>query len=134
MKEIKYRVPVQCQNGHKAFWYCQIEDLDFESLQLGVPLDQKCDCPKLSKGQGYTRAGENQLCAPLKDKNGSDIYDGDIAKSVYGVGVVIYGKRGFLFDFGLDSDELWGMAVGREGQRFEIIGSTHLNPELLGST
>ena len=66
----------------------------------------------------------------LKDKNGVEIYEEDIAKSVYGLGKVFFedGK----FKFGFDTiDGLWEMYAGKGGKEFEIVGNIYENPELI---
>lgn len=67
----------------------------------------------------------------LKDKNGREIYEGDLAKSIYGIGSVKQDDRGYRFEFALDEDSLWCMATGQEGKDFEVIGNIYENPELL---
>lgn len=66
----------------------------------------------------------------LKDKNGKEIYDGDIANSCYGIGQVYINERGARFEFDTDTDGLWEMCTGREGKVFEVIGNIYENPEL----
>lgn len=50
------RIPVVCQNGHEAFWYIRVENLDCQ--HLGVPEEEKCKCPKFNLGEGYRQAGK----------------------------------------------------------------------------
>lgn len=52
---LEIKIPVVCQNGHKAFWYCSIYDLDIH--HKGVPDDEKCSCPKFNLGDGYEQDG-----------------------------------------------------------------------------
>ena len=64
MKEIKYRIPVRCQNGHKVFWYCYItndriceHEWALKDHKSGVLDAEKCECSKIGSGEGYTRNG-----------------------------------------------------------------------------
>lgn len=45
---MKVAVPVTCHNGHEAKWYIEINGI--EVRHLGVPNDEKCDCPKWNVG------------------------------------------------------------------------------------
>ena len=65
----------------------------------------------------------------LKDKNGKEIYEGDIVKSVYGNGYIVFEYIGFAIK-----------SIGSESIDFEfpsfylnceIIGNIYENPELL---
>ena len=79
------------------------------------------------------RCMKTMLFVGLKDKNDREIYEGDIAESIYGIGTVTRDERGFMFEFSLDTDSLWSMCTGIEGREFEIIGNIYENPELIGS-
>ena len=73
----------------------------------------------------------------LKDKNGKEIWEGDILRSVYGengnvAGFVFY--RAFEFVCMRKSKKSWhdfGCVVGEEGEIYEVIGNIYSNPELL---
>ena len=52
-------VPVECQNGHKAMWYFEINGLAVRTV--GVPITEKCNCPKWSEGQGYHATGKPEV-------------------------------------------------------------------------
>lgn len=56
---MKIAVPVECQNGHKARWIIRIDGL--EVRHEGVPLIEKCRCPKWSEGQGYHATGKPEV-------------------------------------------------------------------------
>ena len=71
----------------------------------------------------------------LHDKNGKEIYEGDIVKALISgrwfVGKVIYEHSGFTIDV-MNNKEL---EFGRRGiieHWTEVIGNIHDNPELLG--
>ena len=61
----------------------------------------------------------------LVDRNGREIYEGDIVVTDYGTGPVEYSGVGFSVD--CDSiSEYW-----ETSQSIEVIGNIHENPELL---
>ena len=63
----------------------------------------------------------------LKDKNGKEIYEGDICRCSFGeCGVVNY-RYG---EFCIVGDDIVGMSLWK-GKAFDIIGNVHENPELL---
>ena len=88
---LKFRTPVVCQNGHKAFWYWYISsDGIGEVKHNGVPNDQKCYCSKQALGEGYVRAGSDQMFtgwyerdASGQEIHGKEIYESDIVVASY---------------------------------------------------
>jgi len=83
MNELKFRTPVICQNGHKALWYWEIKKDGIGEIKHYGVLTNRCDCHKQGLGEGYTRNGKDQQFVGQKDKDGKDIYEGDLRKAHY---------------------------------------------------
>lgn len=107
-KKDKVMVDVAAMNfGPSGFWSL-IEDADDAELQLA-------DSYELMQYTG------------LKDKNGREIYEGDVVKNEYGkVMEVQYDPRSAAFGVG---DYYFG-TIG-SGKTLEVIGNIFDNPELL---
>jgi hypothetical protein len=63
----------------------------------------------------------------LKDKNGEQIYEGDIMDVNGEIGEVYYDSNNVCFEVNVDIDH--NPCIGR----YEVIGNIYENPELLGS-
>jgi uncharacterized phage protein (TIGR01671 family) len=69
----------------------------------------------------------------LQDKNGKDIYEGDIVKHSGIICKVVYGKKGAcfsLFDVRLGETDLY-VITDLSARYMEVIGNVYENPELL---
>ena len=67
----------------------------------------------------------------LKDKNGEDIYDGDILDDGEGhIGKVLYNER--LASFAYEWGNCGSTFMGLYTSDMEVIGNIHENPDLLG--
>ncbi|MCK5609258.1 hypothetical protein KAR91_45710 [Candidatus Pacearchaeota archaeon] len=134
--EHKFRTPVKCQNGHKAFWYWKHSDRHFLQIEtIQKPPDNTCGCSKFAIGEGWERDGDDQMFTGLKGKHGIEIYNGDIIlyddehrdKSIV---VFEYGAFQVESVGGSFPGECWTFSEDYLGE-YEVIGSTHLTPELV---
>ena len=69
-----------------------------------------------------------------KDRNGREIYEGDIIKAFNGriTGKIIYEKRWSRYGVRQSNGESWGFGSGfLEPKDIEVIGNIHENPELM---
>jgi uncharacterized phage protein (TIGR01671 family) len=93
---------------------------------------------KLYYGNAQWPEGIIEWFTGLPDKNGKDVYEGDIARCVdnddesyittvtYSSGALLVGVNGCDYDY-----TAIGWAIGTDIQELEVIGNIHDNPELL---
>ena len=70
----------------------------------------------------------------LKDKNGGEVYEGDIVRTEHGAtGIFEWNEEhaAFLFDC---REPMWEHPIYGMGGEKEVIGNIHDNPELLNDT
>lgn len=127
MRELKFRTPVVCQNGHKALWYFELSQNATgiaEVKHSGVPTDQECKCPKHEFNEGWRRAGEDQQYTGIKTYMTEHlIYEGDVLQNGSYRWVV---KRYASGAYNIKVDEQGNILKTTT----KIIGSVYLNPYL----
>ena len=138
MKDLKFRTPVKCQNGHKAFWYWNPKQSELLHIEASLcPEPKICDCiedhPNGGNG-GWLRDGDDQMFIG-NFKEVGDIYEGDILKHPDGMTFLVRWDKsfsGFRGYYGPSCSETYSvlLQIGDRGMA-KIIGSTHLTPELM---
>ena len=114
MREIKFRQPL-FDNGKFKNWHYW--GFISEGKFVGVAIGDKTIQEAKKTSQQFTG---------LYDKNGKDIFEGDILSNGYGKALIVFehGKFGLKFDDGY-------LRAIKSRPDFEIIGSIYENPELL---
>jgi len=134
MREIKFRTPNHCHNGHLNFLYFGVDNGVITNLRWGF---SACRCSKHAYDKGYEKCGDDQQFTGLKDKNGKEIYEGDIIifdpleplREVMNKGVVEYHVSAFEAMI-----PEYGRVKFYQGKYTEIIGNIYENPDLLSKS
>lgn len=70
----------------------------------------------------------------LKDKNGKDVFEGDVVKTRFGNGLIKWSDRGGSFVWKVVGGETYivdGFRDASNNNEVEVIGNIHESPELL---
>jgi hypothetical protein len=120
MRELKFRIPCKDDCGEVFMLYATMKDLAWGRFNVESP----------QYGRIREILGWEQFTG-LKDKNGAEIYDGDILSCGDTFDVVEWS----------DADAMWMLTWGDDGlplcegidnERSKVVGNIHENPELMG--
>ena len=94
-------------------------------------LDLSCSAYNPIELSGKDDEIEWEESSGIFDKNGKEVFQGDIVNSHLGVGLIMKTDAGFEVQTGGRREELWFVTMGQNAKLFEVIGNIHENRELL---
>lgn len=132
MRQIKFRGK-RIDNGE---WIEGYYGESFREISSDIKTSYIVEMNRRPKGHDIQKNTLGQFTG-LTDKNGKEVFEGDICNCNYGytsdkIGVVYYEDGCFYVDDKHPSGNMpLKTLVKNEGNRIEVIGSIHDNPELL---
>ena len=139
MREIKIRYTVVRNNGHVFKEIFPLHDIENGYVKTWLTMNHVGKCSELHKDQN----------TGLQDRNGVDIYCGDIVECEYYPdlpttkeldtlvwrGVVEWGADAAFHVIRIDTRGCYAVRYGGSAvKRWDVIGNIHENPELLEDT
>lgn len=116
MRDVKFRY----------FWKGEWHYINFSKDNLGI---------KFAEFEKRAKTSELFQFTGLTDKNGNDIYEGDIVKQIYGHYVLLIKWCGLRFDYEIikqkDKNTNYDIRLYRSYENLEVIGNSFENKELL---
>ncbi len=79
---LKFRTPTRCQNGHFRWYFYEVS---FGHCKSFLWADKPCDCPTHEFGEGFGPCGPDQQFTGVVDRDGRQIFEGDILTYPYAV-------------------------------------------------
>ena len=122
-REIKFREPMKCKCGQFRFRYSWWDGK--WSWPNFMPVADVC-----CKSWHYDNIGHIEQYTGLKDKNGAEIYGGDIMKSLRQIGVVKQKKGCWIADW-VKRPNMLIETLYPHIEEGEVIGNRHQHPQLL---
>ena len=131
MRELKFRIWDEEENE----WLCESDDdaLTYYGFSL------LGECMMVQSPRKWTVKGVIEQYTGLKDKNGKEIYEGDILGGIWEGGYIAWCDKCKQLQYHISSNECmaclgdvkWYELVEDDG-KLEVIGNIHENKELLG--